>query len=78
MKKEAIISLAVSSTISIVFGIIGIIEGRKHAKQQREALCTQLHGDILMEELQILEDTVKEVKDYQEKIKIQNEGEKES
>lgn len=78
MKKEAIISLAVSGTISVIFGIIGIFEGRKHAKQQREALCAQMHADLISEEAQIMKDTLEDVKEFKEKHNIQNEGEKES
>lgn len=78
MKKEAIISMVASGTISVIFGIIGIFEGRKHAKQQREALCAQLHADMISEEAQIMRDTLEDVKEYKEKHNIQNEGGKES
>lgn len=77
MKKEAILSIAVSGTISVVFGVIGIFEARKHAKQQREALCAQLHADILGEETQMVKDMVKDIKEFKEKNNTQQE-EKES
>lgn len=78
MKKEAMISMVVSGTISVIFGIIGIFEGRKHAKQQREALCAQMHADLISDEAQIMKDTLEDVKEFKEKHNIQNEGEKES
>lgn len=78
MKKEAMISMVVSGTISVIFGIIGIFEGRKHAKQQREALCAQMHADLISDEARIMKDTLEDVKEFKEKNNIQNEGGKES
>lgn len=78
MKGKWIIPTAISAGIGVVFGIIGLAENRRLAKQQREALCAQLHADILGAETQMLKEMAENVNEFKLNNGIQNNGGEES
>lgn len=67
--KFQIIALVGAGIMSITFGVISVVQQRQLMRQQTEALCQQLHADVIAKENKIVEKALTELEEVKEKIK---------